>query len=211
MTCSWQAQPLPGAHRAPCKEGPPSLVRTVCWCEGTRPSLLLRGVGASLCLEAWEDRTALGRSHSWLQGGRPSPALTGTAVFPGRLSRAGGRGGHASREGSGWPSLCSQGHLPMECKRLKEEPWRPPEKARLSLADPFDPLRPPADSSTQPCATPDLLGEFLGPDSAAAATASPAFPATHSAPPPSCSAAFLHLGEPACSGARAEGAWGLQP
>ncbi|KAM4812060.1 cyclin-G-associated kinase isoform X2 [Urocitellus parryii] len=59
--------------------------------------------------------------------------------------------------------------------------------------DPFDPLRPPADSSTQPCTAPDLLGELLGPDSTAAA-ASPVFPATHSAPPPSCNATFLHLG-----------------
>uniref|UniRef100_A0A8C9QB17 J domain-containing protein n=1 Tax=Spermophilus dauricus TaxID=99837 RepID=A0A8C9QB17_SPEDA len=63
-----------------------------------------------------------------------------------------------------------------------------------SPADPFDPLRPPADSSTQPCTAPDLLGELLGPDSTAAA-ASPVFPATHSAPPPSCSATFLHLGD----------------
>ncbi|XP_048639950.1 cyclin-G-associated kinase isoform X5 [Marmota marmota marmota] len=62
-----------------------------------------------------------------------------------------------------------------------------------SPADPFDPLRPPAESSTQPCTAPDLLGELLGPDSTAAA-ASPVFPATHSAPPPSCNATFLHLG-----------------
>ncbi|XP_077876917.1 cyclin-G-associated kinase isoform X8 [Ictidomys tridecemlineatus] len=62
-----------------------------------------------------------------------------------------------------------------------------------SPADPFDPLRPPADSSSQPCTAPDLLGELLGPDSTAAA-ASPVFPATHSAPPPSCNATFLHLG-----------------
>ncbi|XP_046279718.1 cyclin-G-associated kinase isoform X7 [Marmota monax] len=62
-----------------------------------------------------------------------------------------------------------------------------------SPADPFDPLRPPSESSTQPCTAPDLLGELLGPDSTAAA-ASPVFPATHSAPPPSCNATFLHLG-----------------
>uniref|UniRef100_H0XDK9 Cyclin G associated kinase n=1 Tax=Otolemur garnettii TaxID=30611 RepID=H0XDK9_OTOGA len=59
-------------------------------------------------------------------------------------------------------------------------------------ADPFDPLLLPSDSDTQPCSKPDLFGEFLNSDSV---VAPPAFPATHSAPPPSCSTDFLHLGD----------------
>ncbi|XP_075799628.1 cyclin-G-associated kinase isoform X7 [Microtus pennsylvanicus] len=44
----------------------------------------------------------------------------------------------------------------------------------------------------QPCSKPDLFGEFLNPDSVASSTA---FPSTHSAPPPSSSTTFLHLGD----------------
>ncbi|NP_112292.1 cyclin-G-associated kinase [Rattus norvegicus] len=58
--------------------------------------------------------------------------------------------------------------------------------------DPFDQFLLPSSSDTQPCSKPDLFGEFLNSDSVASSTA---FPSTHSAPPPSCSTAFLHLGD----------------
>nr|XP_045017415.1 cyclin-G-associated kinase isoform X3 [Jaculus jaculus] len=67
-----------------------------------------------------------------------------------------------------------------------------PQGGVSTAADPFDPLLLSSNSSTQPCSKPDLFGEFLNPD---CATASPAFPSTHSAPPPSCNTAFLHLGD----------------
>ncbi|XP_047422304.1 cyclin-G-associated kinase isoform X2 [Sciurus carolinensis] len=69
---------------------------------------------------------------------------------------------------------------------------RTPRAGAPRPADPFDPLPPPAEAHAQPCASPDLLGELLGPDCVAATPA--AFPAAHSAPPPSCSATFLRLG-----------------
>uniref|UniRef100_A0A8C8YRE7 Cyclin G associated kinase n=1 Tax=Prolemur simus TaxID=1328070 RepID=A0A8C8YRE7_PROSS len=73
-------------------------------------------------------------------------------------------------------------------------------RSHLSLpipaADPFDPLLLPSDSDTQPCSKPDLFGEFLNGEflNSDSAATPPAFPSTHSAPPPSCSADFLHLG-----------------
>ncbi|XP_048220029.1 cyclin-G-associated kinase isoform X2 [Perognathus longimembris pacificus] len=63
-----------------------------------------------------------------------------------------------------------------------------------AAADPFDPLVLPSISNTQPCSKPDLFGNFLSSDSTVA-SALPAFPSTHSAPPPACSTAFLHLGD----------------
>ncbi|XP_051054005.1 cyclin-G-associated kinase isoform X4 [Phodopus roborovskii] len=58
--------------------------------------------------------------------------------------------------------------------------------------DPFDQLLLSSSSDTQPCSKPDLFGEFLNPESVASSIA---FPSTHSAPPPSCSTSFLHLGD----------------
>lgn len=58
--------------------------------------------------------------------------------------------------------------------------------------DPFDQFLLSSSSDTQPCSKPDVFGEFLNSDSVAS---SAAFPSTHSAPPPSCSTAFLHLGD----------------
>lgn len=58
--------------------------------------------------------------------------------------------------------------------------------------DPFDQFLLSSNSDTQPCSKPDLFGEFLNSDPVAS---SAAFPSTHSAPPPSCSTAFLHLGD----------------
>ncbi|XP_041488047.1 cyclin-G-associated kinase isoform X5 [Microtus oregoni] len=58
--------------------------------------------------------------------------------------------------------------------------------------DPFDQLLLSSNSDAQPCSKPDLFGEFLNPDSVASSTA---FPSTHSAPPPSSSTTFLHLGD----------------
>ncbi|XP_069877736.1 cyclin-G-associated kinase isoform X2 [Dipodomys merriami] len=65
--------------------------------------------------------------------------------------------------------------------------------APAAAADPFDPLVVPSVANTQPCSEPDLFGNFLSSDSTAA-SALPAFPSTHSAPPPACSTAFLLLG-----------------
>uniref|UniRef100_A0A2K5VFL1 Cyclin-G-associated kinase n=1 Tax=Macaca fascicularis TaxID=9541 RepID=A0A2K5VFL1_MACFA len=61
-----------------------------------------------------------------------------------------------------------------------------------AAADPFGPLLLSSDSDSQPCSNPDLFGEFLNSDSAAVP---PSFPSAHSAPPPSSSADFLHLGD----------------
>ncbi|ELW69765.1 Cyclin-G-associated kinase [Tupaia chinensis] len=61
-----------------------------------------------------------------------------------------------------------------------------------AAADLFDPFMLSSDADAQPCSKPDLFGEFLNADSTAA---QPAFPSTHSAPPPSCSTNFLHLGD----------------
>ncbi|XP_013206374.1 cyclin-G-associated kinase isoform X2 [Microtus ochrogaster] len=58
--------------------------------------------------------------------------------------------------------------------------------------DPFDQLLLSSNSDAQPCSKPDLFGEFLNSDSVASSTA---FPSTHSAPPPSSSTTFLHLGD----------------
>ncbi|XP_054205571.1 cyclin-G-associated kinase isoform X23 [Homo sapiens] len=61
-----------------------------------------------------------------------------------------------------------------------------------AAADPFGPLLPSSGNNSQPCSNPDLFGEFLNSDSV---TVPPSFPSAHSAPPPSCSADFLHLGD----------------
>ncbi|KAM5272079.1 cyclin-G-associated kinase isoform 2-T2 [Ctenodactylus gundi] len=66
-----------------------------------------------------------------------------------------------------------------------------PQGGPCAAADPFDPLLLAPDSSLQSCSKPDLFGEFLH---ATPVAAPPAFPSTHSAPPPSC-AAFLPLGD----------------
>ncbi|XP_049742474.1 cyclin-G-associated kinase isoform X1 [Elephas maximus indicus] len=70
-----------------------------------------------------------------------------------------------------------------------------PCEGSAAAADPFDPFLMAADSDTQTCSNPDLFGEFLHPDSSAAATLPTAFPSAHSAPPLSCSSDFLHLGD----------------
>ncbi|XP_008840007.1 cyclin-G-associated kinase isoform X3 [Nannospalax galili] len=67
-----------------------------------------------------------------------------------------------------------------------------PQGGAPATVDPFDSLLLPSNSDTQPCSKPDLFGKFLNPGCVAA---SAAFPSTHSAPPPSCSTAFLHLGD----------------
>ncbi|XP_063664600.1 cyclin-G-associated kinase isoform X27 [Pan troglodytes] len=90
----------------------------------------------------------------------------------------------------GPPEAASQG--PPE-DLLSEDP--------LLLASPAPPLSvqstprggpPAAGNNSQPCSNPDLFGEFLNSDSV---TVPPSFPSAHSAPPPSCSADFLHLGD----------------
>ncbi|XP_051696300.1 cyclin-G-associated kinase isoform X1 [Oryctolagus cuniculus] len=67
-----------------------------------------------------------------------------------------------------------------------------PQGGPPTAADPFDPLLPASDACSQPRSKPDLFGEFLASDPVAT---SPLFPSTHSAPPPSCSTDFLHLGD----------------
>ncbi|XP_020860932.1 LOW QUALITY PROTEIN: cyclin-G-associated kinase [Phascolarctos cinereus] len=61
-----------------------------------------------------------------------------------------------------------------------------------SVADPFDPFTMSSSSETQSHSNPDLFEEFLNPSSAPASSSM--FPSTHSAPPPSSSSDFLHLG-----------------
>ncbi|KAM9237836.1 cyclin-G-associated kinase isoform 1-T1 [Dugong dugon] len=72
-------------------------------------------------------------------------------------------------------------------------PQSAPCEGSAAAADPFDPFLMATDSDTQTCSDPDLFGEFLHPDSSA--TLPTAFPSTHSAPPPSSSSDFLHLGD----------------
>ncbi|XP_059963433.1 cyclin-G-associated kinase isoform X2 [Mesoplodon densirostris] len=69
----------------------------------------------------------------------------------------------------------------------------PSSRTTVPAADPFDPLLLPSDPDAQPHSQPDLFGEFLNSDSAAALPAS--FPATHSAPPLALGTNFLHLGD----------------
>ncbi|XP_062963648.1 cyclin-G-associated kinase isoform X2 [Cynocephalus volans] len=66
-----------------------------------------------------------------------------------------------------------------------------PRTGLPTTADPFDPFLLSSDANSQPCSKPDVFGKFLNSDSSAAP---PAFPSTHSAPPPPCSTDFLHLG-----------------
>uniref|UniRef100_A0A4X2LXM2 Cyclin G associated kinase n=2 Tax=Vombatus ursinus TaxID=29139 RepID=A0A4X2LXM2_VOMUR len=65
--------------------------------------------------------------------------------------------------------------------------------AHSSAADPFDPFTMSSSSETQSHSNPDLFEDFLNPSSAPASSSM--FPSTHSAPPPSSSSDFLHLGE----------------
>ncbi|KAM4854644.1 cyclin-G-associated kinase isoform 1-T1 [Thomomys bottae] len=69
-----------------------------------------------------------------------------------------------------------------------------PQGGAPATADPFDPLALSSISNTQPCSKPDPFGNFLSSDSTVS-SALPAFPSTHSAPPPACSTAFLHVGD----------------
>uniref|UniRef100_A0A8C0J3B4 Cyclin-G-associated kinase n=1 Tax=Chelonoidis abingdonii TaxID=106734 RepID=A0A8C0J3B4_CHEAB len=60
-----------------------------------------------------------------------------------------------------------------------------------SAADPFDPFTMSSGSEEPALSGPDLFGDFLNPN---ATSTSSIFPSTHSAPPPSSSSDFLHLG-----------------
>ncbi|XP_026519159.1 cyclin-G-associated kinase-like [Terrapene carolina triunguis] len=60
-----------------------------------------------------------------------------------------------------------------------------------SAADPFDPFTMSSGSEKPTLSGPDLFGDFLNPN---ATSTSSIFPSTHSAPPPSSSSDFLHLG-----------------
>ncbi|XP_072475847.1 cyclin-G-associated kinase isoform X4 [Notamacropus eugenii] len=64
--------------------------------------------------------------------------------------------------------------------------------AHSSAADPFDPFTTSSSPETQSHSNPDLFEDFLSPSSAPASSSM--FPSTHSAPPPSSSSDFLHLG-----------------
>uniref|UniRef100_A0A8C0J4F5 Cyclin G associated kinase n=1 Tax=Chelonoidis abingdonii TaxID=106734 RepID=A0A8C0J4F5_CHEAB len=59
-------------------------------------------------------------------------------------------------------------------------------------ADPFDPFTMSSGSEEPALSGPDLFGDFLNPN---ATSTSSIFPSTHSAPPPSSSSDFLHLGK----------------
>ncbi|XP_069482459.1 cyclin-G-associated kinase [Ambystoma mexicanum] len=63
--------------------------------------------------------------------------------------------------------------------------------APLSSTDPFDPFAMSSVSERHAPSGPDLFGDFMNPNSTSTPTV---FPATHSAPPPSSSSEFLHLG-----------------
>uniref|UniRef100_A0A4X2LVW3 Cyclin-G-associated kinase n=1 Tax=Vombatus ursinus TaxID=29139 RepID=A0A4X2LVW3_VOMUR len=69
----------------------------------------------------------------------------------------------------------------------------PPPPADNAQTDPFDPFTMSSSSETQSHSNPDLFEDFLNPSSAPASSSM--FPSTHSAPPPSSSSDFLHLGE----------------
>uniref|UniRef100_A0A8C0J3J3 Cyclin-G-associated kinase n=1 Tax=Chelonoidis abingdonii TaxID=106734 RepID=A0A8C0J3J3_CHEAB len=58
--------------------------------------------------------------------------------------------------------------------------------------DPFDPFTMSSGSEEPALSGPDLFGDFLNPN---ATSTSSIFPSTHSAPPPSSSSDFLHLGK----------------
>uniref|UniRef100_A0A8C0QNT2 Cyclin-G-associated kinase n=1 Tax=Chelonoidis abingdonii TaxID=106734 RepID=A0A8C0QNT2_CHEAB len=59
-------------------------------------------------------------------------------------------------------------------------------------SDPFDPFTMSSGSEEPALSGPDLFGDFLNPN---ATSTSSIFPSTHSAPPPSSSSDFLHLGK----------------
>ncbi|XP_055240250.1 cyclin-G-associated kinase isoform X8 [Gorilla gorilla gorilla] len=101
----------------------------------------------------------------------------------------------------GPPEAASQGSpedLLSEAPLLLASPAPPlsvqstPRGGPPAAADPFGPLLPSSGNDSQPCSNPDLFGEFLSSDSV---TGPPSLPSAHSAPPPSCSADFLHLGD----------------
>ncbi|XP_030657183.1 cyclin-G-associated kinase isoform X4 [Nomascus leucogenys] len=101
----------------------------------------------------------------------------------------------------GPPEAASQGppeDLLSEAPLLLASPAPPlsvqstPRGGPPAAADPFGPLLLSSGSDSQPCTNPDLFSEFLNSDSV---TVPPSFPSAHSAPPPSCSADFLHLGD----------------
>uniref|UniRef100_A0A452I054 Cyclin-G-associated kinase n=1 Tax=Gopherus agassizii TaxID=38772 RepID=A0A452I054_9SAUR len=67
-----------------------------------------------------------------------------------------------------------------------------PPTTLSSAADPFDPFTMSSGSEKPTLSGPDLFGDFLNPN---ATSTSSIFPSTHSAPPPSSSSDFLHLGK----------------
>ncbi|XP_037758195.1 cyclin-G-associated kinase isoform X1 [Chelonia mydas] len=66
-----------------------------------------------------------------------------------------------------------------------------PSTTVSSAADPFDPFTMSSGSEKPTLSGPDLFGDFLNPN---ATSTSSVFPSTQSAPPPSSSSDFLHLG-----------------
>lgn len=66
-----------------------------------------------------------------------------------------------------------------------------PPTTLSSAADPFDPFTMSSGSEKPTLSGPDLFGDFLNPNST---STSSIFPSAHSAPPPSSSSDFLHLG-----------------
>uniref|UniRef100_A0A2K6C4R3 Cyclin G associated kinase n=1 Tax=Macaca nemestrina TaxID=9545 RepID=A0A2K6C4R3_MACNE len=115
------------------------------------------------------------------------------------LAGPGSLGGASGRDQSDFVGQTVElGELRLRAPLLLASPATPlsmqstPGGGPPAAADPFGPLLLSSDSDSQPCSNPDLFGEFLNSDSAAVP---PSFPSAHSAPPPSCSADFLHLGD----------------
>uniref|UniRef100_A0A452I070 Cyclin-G-associated kinase n=1 Tax=Gopherus agassizii TaxID=38772 RepID=A0A452I070_9SAUR len=67
-----------------------------------------------------------------------------------------------------------------------------PQPSASNQTDPFDPFTMSSGSEKPTLSGPDLFGDFLNPN---ATSTSSIFPSTHSAPPPSSSSDFLHLGK----------------
>ncbi|PNJ23666.1 cyclin-G-associated kinase isoform X2 [Pongo pygmaeus] len=131
--------------------------------------------------------------------GLHSEVCAGPAVPP-QACRAPSSNTHLLSCLLGPPEAASQGppeDLLGEAPLLLASPAPPlsvqstPRGGPPAVADPFGPLLPSSGSNSQPCSNPDLFGEFLNSDSV---SIPPSFPSAHSAPPPSCSADFLHLG-----------------